>query len=163
LKSRRTRSAFRDPLRGGGHRLRSHQNAIEQVARMSAAISGINHNPGMSLRSSGLRFLKCTARRAVPACPKITILENMPLFPGSRVDHLTDAGHPWCSKLYRCVPVWGVAMGQKLQPSRAKQKVRRGSPNLPKMVAELHKLRHRIRVAEAALQSKTARPRNLAC
>jgi hypothetical protein len=59
--------------------------------------------------------------------------------------------------------VWGVAMGQKLQPSRAKQKVRRSSPDFKKLVAELHKLKHQVRVAEAALQSKTARPRNLAC
>jgi hypothetical protein len=47
-------------------------------------------------------------------------------------------------------------MGQKLQLSRAKQKVRRGPPNLPKLVAELHELRQQVRLAEAALQSKTA-------
>jgi hypothetical protein len=52
-------------------------------------------------------------------------------------------------------------MGQKLQPSRAKRKVRRESPDLQKLMVELHKLRHRVSVAEAALQSRTARPRNL--
>jgi hypothetical protein len=39
-------------------------------------------------------------------------------------------------------------MGQQL--SKAKQKVRRGPPNLPKLVAELHKLKQQIRMAEAA-------------
>jgi hypothetical protein len=46
-----------DALPGGGHRLHFHQNAIEQVARMSAAICGDKPQPRMSLRSSGLRLL----------------------------------------------------------------------------------------------------------